>query len=280
MLGTLLLVGCATRNPGPTAGQAAPTPAAAPAPSASQVSTDGPKVSQVIFVSMYEFTVPYGTVSANEKFWKDVDETALDLTKYDLLLRNGVRVGRAPLWAWTPLASVIDKEVTRYTSDRFTTFSGGDSLSVPMAPEMDDELLFTFDRHGVTGRWFDFCQNRFDFSFQWERHVDDTVRINICPLVVVHRMRWDYFLADTPEERKLVQDEYYWDLAIKADLTRNDFLVIAPSPQADDPYRIGNKFLTHDGPTYRTEQVLIITRSPLFFNRARPTTAPAVTMVR
>ena len=84
----------------------------------------------------------------------------------------------------------------------------------------------------------------------------DTVRVNICPLVVVHRMRWDYFLADTPEERKLVQDDYLWDLAIKADLTRNDLLVIAPSPAAEDSYRVGNKFLTDDGPSYRTSRSL------------------------
>jgi hypothetical protein len=274
----LVLGGCATRPP-----EVAPAPAAgAPDPVAVAPAAQTPlmqsKVSQVIFVNMFQFTVPYGAVSRNEKFWKDVDESALDLETYDRLLRNGIRVGTAPLWAWSDLGSIIDKEVTRYRTDRFTTFSGGDSLAVAMTPEMDDELLFTLDSHGVTGRWYDFCQNRFDFSFQWERHVEDTIRVNICPLVTVHRVRWDYFLADTPEERKLISDEYLWDLAIRADLRKDDFLVIAPSLAADDPYRVGNKFLTHDGPSYRTEQVLVLTRSPLVLNHAKATTEPVVTM--
>jgi hypothetical protein len=274
LLPALLLAACAAHHP--AAPIAPPDPAT---PTAGQIPTTPGKFQQVIFVNMYEFTVPYGTISHDPTFWKDVDETALDLTTYDLLLRNGIRVGRAPLGAWTNLALAIDREVTMYRTHRFTTFSGGDSLSVPMSPEMDDQLLFTLTSHGMAGRWYDFCQNRFDFSFQWERHVEDTVRVNICPLVVVHRMRWDYFLADTPEERRLVQDDYLWDLAIKADLTRNDFLVIAPSPEAQDPYRVGNKFLTNDGSTYRTEQILILARSPLIINRAKATTAPVAPLM-
>ena len=128
MVPALLLAGCRASAcgggyrpvPADAASSAAP-PAAAPG----QVPIVPGKISNVIFVSMYQFTVPYGTVSRDESFWKDVDETALDLGTYDLLLRNGIRVGRAPLWAWTPLATVIDKEVTMYRTHRFTTFSGG-----------------------------------------------------------------------------------------------------------------------------------------------------------
>jgi len=173
------------------------------------------------------------------------------------------------------MAKMVDREVTSYRVDRFTTFSGGDSMSVDMAPEMDDELLFTLDRHGATGRWYDNCRNRFDFSFRWEKHLDDTLRVNICPMITVHRNRWDYFLADTPEERKLVVDEYLWDLAIRADLTTDQFLVIAPSLDAGDSYRVGNKFLTRDGPAYRTEQLLVLARATVDVHHARPATAPS-----
>lgn len=276
MLPALFLAACVARHSAPNVPPAPPADPAAVAPPAPSDSPDvRDKVSQVISVNMYQFTLPYGTVSRDEKFWKLVDETALDVGTYDLLLKNGIRVGRASLFAWSAMAPPVDREVTSYRIDRFTTFSGGDSLAVPMAPQMDDELLFTLDRHGSTGRWYDNCQNRFDFSFRWERHLDDVMRINICPLVVVHRIRWDYFLADTPEERKLVRDEYLWDLAIRADLSKYDMLVIAPSSAADDPYRVGNKFLTHDGPAYRTEQLLILARGPLLLDRAKAVTAPS-----
>jgi hypothetical protein len=276
----LVMAGCAARHPAPVAGQPLPSDSSVsvvPSPS-SQFSAGEAKLSQVIFVTMYTFEVPYGTVSRDEKFWKQIDETALDVGTYDRLLRNGIRVGRAPLGVWSTLAPIIDRQITSYRVDRFTTFSGGDSLYVNMSPPLDDELLFTLDRHGAAGRWYDNCQNRFDFSFRWERHLDDTLRVSICPLVTVHRQRWDYFLADDPIERRLVRDEYLWDLAIRMDLIANQFLVIAPSPDADDPYRVGYNFLTADGPAYRTEELLVLARAPVAIHHARATTEPTVSL--
>ncbi|MGA3067674.1 MAG: hypothetical protein ABSF29_12595 [Tepidisphaeraceae bacterium] len=280
ILPALLLAACTARPaavsappPSPPA-PADPTIKIIPAPS-SQYTAAQAKISQVIFVTMYTFDMPRGTVSGDEKFWKPVDETALDVATYDRLLRNGLRVGRAPLWAWPGMAKKVDREVVSYRIDRFTTFSGGDSLYVNMAPPMDDELLFTLDRHGATGRWYDNCQNRFDFSFRWEKHLDDTLRVNVCPLITVHRQRWDYFLSDDPIERRLVQDEYLWDLAIRMDLTADQFLVVAPSADADDPYRVGYQFLTHDGPAYRTEQLMVLARTPVPINHAHAATVPS-----
>src|SRR3954468_15231941 len=56
-----------------------------------------PTVPLVFQLVCYQITVPVGTVSRNEDFWKRIDETALDPARYDLLRRNGMRLGVAPV---------------------------------------------------------------------------------------------------------------------------------------------------------------------------------------
>src|ERR1041384_915951 len=48
-------------------------------------------------LSIYHLRVPLGTVSASEDFWKRVDEHALDVSTYDVLYKNGIRVGLASM---------------------------------------------------------------------------------------------------------------------------------------------------------------------------------------
>src|SRR5689334_8957114 len=51
-------------------------------------------------VDIYQISVPLGTVSRNEQFWKRIDETCIDVATCDLLQKNGVRVGVAPTDEW------------------------------------------------------------------------------------------------------------------------------------------------------------------------------------
>src|SRR5688572_30381845 len=59
-------------------------------------------------IDLYHLSVPFGTVSGNEAFWKRVDEQAVDVATYDLLLKNGVRVGVAPVAEWERFRRVIE----------------------------------------------------------------------------------------------------------------------------------------------------------------------------
>src|SRR5258706_3179089 len=44
-------------------------------------------------LSIYHLRVPLGTVPANDNFWKHAAEHALDISTYDVLYKNGLRVG-------------------------------------------------------------------------------------------------------------------------------------------------------------------------------------------
>src|SRR6266699_824657 len=43
-------------------------------------------------LSIYHLRVPLGAVSGSDEFWKRVDEHAVDISTYDVLYKNGIRV--------------------------------------------------------------------------------------------------------------------------------------------------------------------------------------------
>jgi len=60
-------------------------------------------------LSIYHLRVPLGTVSGSEEFWKRVDEHAVDVSTYDVLFKNGIRVGRAPLADLDAFMKILDR---------------------------------------------------------------------------------------------------------------------------------------------------------------------------
>src|SRR5439155_4267433 len=75
---------------------------------------DAPKDAQsavpIVFrLQAYQLCVPVGTISRNETFWKRIDEHCLDVPAEDNLLRNGMRVGVAPLSQWEYLNNLIQQ---------------------------------------------------------------------------------------------------------------------------------------------------------------------------
>jgi hypothetical protein len=231
------------------------------------------KESEIIHVRMYQISVPYGSIIRSNEFWKLVDEDAVDVATYDLLYRNGIRVGRGHASDAQSFASILDKESNRSTFTDFYNISGGGNNIVPMNPEdpsreIDEESMFIFDSHGLSGRSYAHCQNRFLISFLWEPHTVNTVRVNICPTVEVVRYRADWWLSDYPKENPALNTEHIYDLGLRADLGPDDLLIIGATPAAADAHRVGNLFLTRDEPTQRTEQILILSRKPLIFRRA------------
>jgi hypothetical protein len=254
-------------NPAPVTDADIPQPSAYPTPP------------QFISVYMDQFYLPYGFMNKSDPFWKQLDEDAVDVDTYDLLYKNGLRVGHANVSTWPRCLEYIDRRTTRVQRGRFMSISGVDGLPIDMTAQMPEETLFYFDQNGLTGRSFDLCTNRLAFAFQWELHAQDVIHITVCPLVNVQRRRMQYFLADDAPEDAFQKDEYLYGLRFHADLAPGEFLVIGTSPRADDPTRVGNRFLIHDGPTDRYESLLIFARDQLPLTHARtiaPTSRPGI----
>src|SRR5436190_22016106 len=66
-----------------------------------------PTVPMVFQLACYQLSVPVGTVSRKEDCWKHIDENALDPARYDLLRRNGMRLGVAPMSEFETLRAML-----------------------------------------------------------------------------------------------------------------------------------------------------------------------------
>jgi hypothetical protein len=264
---SVLLAGCASHRP-------APAPPPAPVADSAMMSNVVVPQSEGISVYAYQVLLPRGAVSANRKFWKFLNEDVVDKPTNDLLQANGLRLGRAPMLTYQgELKAVLDTEKTAAAWSVFF-FPVQGTCYLEMTSELEEETMFVFNAHGTSGRTYEHCQNRFAFFCTWEPHSPNTLRLSICPVVETWRKRVDYSMGDDPAEEKYNNVESLYDLHLRADLGSDELLVLGTSPQADDPYRVGNRFMTRQGRTDRFEEVVVLTRRPLKLDHARRLVGP------
>ena len=237
-----------------------------------------------INVFAYQVLLPRGAASRNPQFWKRLNEDVVDRQTNDMLQFNGLRLGRASIASYKGgLDATLDTEKTAAAWSVFF-FPVQGTCYLEMTSEMDEETMFIFNEHGASGRTFEHCQNRFAFYCTWEPHQPNMLRLSICPVVETWRKRIDYAMGDDPAEQKYNNVESLYDLHLRADLGADDLLILGTTPQADDPYRVGNRFMTRQGRTDRFEEVVVLTRRPLIMEHARrlagPTSRPASELPR
>jgi hypothetical protein len=249
-LAMLLIAACSTvATPQPWAVAPAPAdPVAAPP--------------MLIVLSVYRISVPLGTVSHSEAFWKRVDETAVNIGTYDLLLKNGVRVGEAPLAEWSYFKSILDK--SPIVSQRMQ-LTAVDHLSqeLEMSGPLDRQTIFWVGSDNEpAGRSFDRCQNFLSLTAVPTPRQPHTVRLTICPVVRSLVSELHYTPLDREQSITLEKPERLYDLNLTADIAPDRFLILAPSPDAENQLRLGNRFLVGDAPSAKQETILLIVPQP------------------
>ena len=248
----------ATGDPSPRMGEPVSAPrsrepfATVPKISASNIPTS-------IHVDIYQLSVPYGTVSRNEKFWKRIDENCVDVTTYDTLFKNGIRVGLAPTAEWEHFKNIMEEHpaVTRMNS--LVSFEGR-TVELPMRKQVQRQHIFYLDSAGaMQGRTFDASENLVAMVLQPAPRKPDTIRFTMCPLVRATRKRLEYSALNREEpEVTYVQPERLYDLNLRVDVPVEAFFVVAPSGEATWPTSVGNNFFVSNGAAERMETVLLM----------------------
>ncbi|HEX8522637.1 MAG TPA: hypothetical protein VF669_10305 [Tepidisphaeraceae bacterium] len=211
-------------------------------------------------VTIYQLSVPFGTVSRNEKFWKRIDESAVDLTTYETLFKNGVRVGEAPTEEWEYFRKIMEENpaVTRVNS---LVSMDGKTVELPLKKDIQHQNIFYFDASNPKphGRTYESCENLMTMVLQPAPRKRDTVRLTLCPVVRAVRKRLE-FSTRNREEGEIVyqQPERLYDLNLRVDVPLNTFFVVSPSGQATWPTSLGNTFLVSEGAAERMETVLLL----------------------
>lgn len=217
-------------------------------------------------VDVYQLRVPYGTVSRNEAFWKRVDEQAVGVATYDLLFKNGIRVGEAPVTEWDYFRQVMEAHPAVTTSNTLVG-AEGKPIELPLRKEVRNQEIFYFDSlNQLEGRSWDQSENVIAMTIQSAPRKADTLRIALCPMVRGMRKQLQYSAMNQElGEITYAAPERMYKLNLCADVPADQFLIIAPSGESTWPTSLGNSFLVTDGVAEKMETVLLIVPKPVRF---------------
>lgn len=277
-----LAAGCAGKSPapGPVTDKAGPVSVTLPpgatarAPGIPSVAAARPGVAvarPLLVLEVYQMTLPVGGVSRNADFWKHVDEQRVDPATYDLLLKNGVRVGVAPDDDWDYFKDILDRNHTQSRKGEATA-AGSGTIELTMKPKVPTEDIFYLtDKGDVIGRTYPQSENLLGVAFAAEPRHPGEVLISVSPVV---RSLRSYLQFSVLNEERVIQEvrpEYLYDLNLRTVVAPNHFLVIAPSAESKFPTSLGSTFFRVDGVGQQYEQVLVLV--PRASTRVEPTAA-------
>jgi hypothetical protein len=213
-------------------------------------------------LDVYHLTLPIGAVSRSEEFWKRVDEQGVDVATYDLLQKNGFRVGLAPVGEWDYFRGILEQYPA--TTEKATVTAGeSGSLELVMKKAIDSQYLFYLsDDNTLRGRSYDRCENLLSVTFQAAPRKPGQVRITLCPVVRCTRGEFQISVTNAEHEYEYVRPERLYDLNLTCDVPTDGFLVVAPSTMAKWSATLGNAFLVDGGAAERFEHVLLMVPRP------------------
>jgi hypothetical protein len=263
----LAVAGCSGKKPGPTTAAAPDASAieqrnritafASQSRRGNVAKGHRPDVPMRLRLDVYVLSVPYGTVSRNEEFWKRVNEQAVDVGTYDLLIKNGVRVGEAPIAEYERFAQLIKDQPASHRVASLVAPEGKE-VDLEIRKEVPTQLIWHYNGMNELIGWsYDRCENYVALSYQPAPRKNGTLRIVLCPVVKEHRKRLEWLAGNKEQEVAFTQPRRYYDVNLRADVAVNSFLVVAPSAESTWPGSIGNRFFVQDGAAEQMENVLL-----------------------
>jgi hypothetical protein len=250
MTSALMLAGCAA-PPAPVDPATRPTAVATPT-GPQDAKPTGRKLFQL---QIFQLAVPEGAISRNADFWKPFDEAFLSPPwKHDVLYKNGLRVGRAPLSELAAMQNQLDNsEATR----KELIGTKGQDVEMEVHRGIDKEIVFAFDERGqAEGRDYYSVDNLFMLSFTQVPRQPDHIFLSLAPAIRDQKQKLT--LGDDGRPRWAAATSIY-QVGISTQLGVDECLVIAPSDvAARTSTSVGRAFMIEERPASRVEKVLVI----------------------
>lgn len=220
-------------------------------------------------LSIVRVAVPAGAVSRGDGFWRRVDEQGgIDVATYDLLYKNGLRVGQAPLAELENFTRMLESLSGRTPEPAIFAAAGTRGIELSMRKNVQDAVLYDFDARDImTVKSYEDCDLFMALEFGAAPRKPNEVRISFVPAVRTLRRRIVPVGDAEVREFEVKAAEKFFNLNVKADVPLDRFLILAPSPEARSSMSLGHAFLTRDGGTERVEEVLLLIPQAL---RSRP----------
>jgi hypothetical protein len=206
-------------------------------------------------VEVYRIGVPFGTFTGNEEFWKRMDEQCVDAFKCDVLNRNGIRVGLAPRGEIEFFKKFMEEKpvINKMT----TTAVEAPLVELEMRTDLPEQTI-SFYNPDLRMQDYDGSTNVLNLSFQPAPRKPGCMRLTLAPVVRSHRKKFQFTAMNNETELQYINPQAYYDLNLRVDIPRDQFLIVMPSVDARYGTSVGRAFLTKDGPTDRLEQILLI----------------------
>jgi hypothetical protein len=216
----------------------------------------------VFHVEMFLINPPAGSFSGNEDFWKTIDEQCVDPATADLLQRNGVRVGVAPLQELENFAKYL--EGIQPIQKLAITGTVVQNAAVEMKTNLPEQCIFCFNKvNTAEGHTFGRSDNILNLSFEPAPRKPGQLRLTLCPMVRELHKQMQFTPLNNQYEVQYVHPQMFYDVNLRVDIPENSFLIVTPSSIATSiPSSVGNAFFIKEGTTQRQEQVLIVVPQP------------------
>lgn len=229
----------------------------------------------VVNLTVYHLVVPAGTVSRNEEFWKHVDERAIDMLTYDVLYKNGLRVGRASLAEIDYFMGILERQPIQSQPTLYAA-AGAKYVEVVLKKEVPQQTIYDFDLRNVMSiRSYELSDNILCLDFQPTPRKAASLRVSMVPMVRTLRKRLRPVGDLETQEMEYISPEKRFDLSLQTDIPSDGFLLVAPSPEAFSPMSLGHSFMIHDGGAEQLEDVLLLIPQAMRRSAKAAATAPA-----
>ena len=245
----------------PASAPAVPPPAAVAElpPDLPEAPSDAARPKSLLYtVELWEILLPRDSVSSDEVFWKRVNEQAIDLSVYDVMFKNGFRVGELPVNELNNLLTLIDERKGKRTKLQGTA---GKQIEIPIQANIDRQTLFYFNRSNqLIGRSYDKCENVMYLSFETTPRNPDQIRMSLTPAVRGQNRKLQYATVPGREDREIryASTESHYETNLRLDLPLKSVLVVAPSIEARFPSSLGAAFMVQNTPSEQLERLIVV----------------------
>ncbi|MEM6562766.1 MAG: hypothetical protein AAF656_14275 [Planctomycetota bacterium] len=215
-----------------------------------------PEQLTVYALRIIDVTVPAGQISRNEEFWLRFDEQIVDVASADVLQKNGIRVGIAPMVELEEVQPFIEDPAAR-TTDILQLEDK--HIELPLKENVIRADLWVYDdRNRANGRTVEEADYHLLVGFRRTPRRTDLLTVSISPGYRENRKNLRWSSAGRRDEIAWVANEVLYDLNLRADVAVGQCLVLAPGAQSDRPGSVGDAFLrTVEGPE-KVERVLLV----------------------
>jgi hypothetical protein len=232
---------------------------------------DAPTVRVVRLVfDVVRADLPLGGVRDAPKIWNHVDQLQANSDGGALLIKNGMRIGVASPEAWSVIRAILDRPDIEVRRDQFVAPSG-QPLAILLSAIDQDQPIFAYGPDNrLNGKTFAAGEKLLDLDYEY--HPDGKTDLRL--MLEVRRdlgvMRWEHNNGVIREVPAYDRDVFE-TLTALITLKPEEFLVVGLGSRADNPFLIGNQFLTFEKESKRFETLLFIT--PKAFAADVPQTA-------